>query len=269
MVVNQCFGLKAEEILKQPDEISWPGYTLGSPPPGPFTMSIKDTDYLQQMTLPWGLVAELCAGLVAWQVPCPLQVPVGFSKGQVSVDVRAGAFTVCVQRHAHVHRCTQYNTCMHHTHAHIRTHMNHTCAHKGINHTHTCTVIGTHDTHMCVHTCTKQYTHTHKITHIAYTCTHTYGHKPALFLILSVSVQHCHLFSLCCWKMFAMISSVPPPLQAGWRAFWALSIVVWCLMAREAPGDATSKTKMFASTVGIGRRTQPSIHICIIKLVIS
>lgn len=36
------------------------------------------TDCLQQMTLPRGLVAVLCAGLVAGQVPGPLQVPVGF-----------------------------------------------------------------------------------------------------------------------------------------------------------------------------------------------
>lgn len=125
-----------------------------------------------------------------------LALPEGFPKGQVSVDVRAGAFTVCVQRHIHVHRCTQYNRCMHHTHAHTKTHLCHTCAQKCTNQTHTCSHGYTW--HTCVHTCiltyTKQYTHTHKIMHIAHTCTHRYGHKYALFLILSVSLKHCHLF---------------------------------------------------------------------------
>lgn len=150
------------------------------------------------------------------------------------------------QMHA-PHTCTHKDTCTTHVHTKAQHHT-HTCSHRHTWHTHVCT-------HM--HTYIKQYIHTHKITHIAHTCTHTYGHKPALFLILSVSLKHCHLFLLCCWKMFIMISSVPPPPQAGCRAFWALWIVVWCLMAREAPGDATSKTKRFASTVGIGRRGQP------------
>ena len=54
------FWVKAKEILKQSDEISWVGYTPGCPPQGTFGISIKDTDCLEQMTLPRVFVSELC-----------------------------------------------------------------------------------------------------------------------------------------------------------------------------------------------------------------
>lgn len=116
---------------------------------------------------------------------------------------------IYIDAHSTIHACT--------THApHKDTNEPHMCTQRHKT-PYTCKVIGTHDTHTCIytHAYTKQYTHTHKIAHIAHTCTHTYGNKPVLFLILSVSLQHCHLFSLRCWKMFTMISSVSAPPQAG------------------------------------------------------
>lgn len=60
MVVMQLvFWVKTEEILKQSDEISWVAYTPDCPPQGTFGISIKDTDSLEQMTLPWIFVSEL------------------------------------------------------------------------------------------------------------------------------------------------------------------------------------------------------------------
>lgn len=55
---SSYFGAKAGEILKQSDEISWRGYTLGCPPRGPFGISIREAGFVDQMTLPW--VFELC-----------------------------------------------------------------------------------------------------------------------------------------------------------------------------------------------------------------
>lgn len=111
-VMQLVFWGKAEEILKQSDEISWAGYTPGCPPQGSFGISTKD-----RLSGTNDFTTNICLW-AAWQgwwlgkcwVPCRcLGVSVGASS-DMSLWCgceKAGARTLCLRStHAHTHAHT-------------------------------------------------------------------------------------------------------------------------------------------------------------------
>lgn len=131
MVVMQLvFWVKAEEILKHSDEISWLGYNPGSPPQGISAFPLK-TQTVWDKRLHCAYVSLSCvAGQVTRPVPGSLQVSAGFCKGPIRTckcgcEVWRGSCSYSVYtklRPPHVCACTLMNVppCIMHTHTHIR-----------------------------------------------------------------------------------------------------------------------------------------------------